>query len=282
MEPGQVAVLLELHWQLPLLLWAGVPWQIATSLSVQSQLEAPPAVWWHPAWNQGLLDHSQLQQALRVDRFSTRFACTASWGGVDVVWSAWMVAEHQLHGHHSTHSLQPCPGRVGGRPLLSCTMQPLHVSSMVQVLSAPSFTTKSCCSSYKSGLPVALQLLSPQACRTCATALQRHTALVNTMASSCGDYVGQQKEFVRTCTTWCLAHTHTMRSRICSHSLLLSKTVVPWPWSVGFFTLLLLSGGTSAGRPALRPQGGGGVPGSQSLSQHEGVSALRLPGVCVQ
>lgn len=41
--------------------------------------------------------------------------------------------------------------------------------------------------------------------------------LVNTMANSCGDYVGWQKDFSHTCTIWCLAHTRTMRSRMCSH-----------------------------------------------------------------
>lgn len=187
-----------------------------------------------------------------------------------------MVAEHQLHGHHPAHSLQPCSWSCGWQAL--AVLHHATAACLQHGVGAPGFTTKSCCSSYKSGLPVTLQLLSAQACRTCATALQR--AQVNTMASSCGDCVGWQKELARTCTTWCLArpHARTMRSRIYVHtSLSLSKTVVPWPCSVGFVTLLLLSGGTSSRRPALRPQGAGGVPVPSRF--RKGVSALRL---CVQ
>lgn len=174
---------MQLHWQLLLLLWAAeVSWHTAAALSAQSPLKAPPAVWWHPLGQSR--SYRPLAAAAGIESWTASGlqglrVQHRGWSGC-TVWSACLVAEQQPHVHNPTHSLQPCLGSCGSQacavlhPCKSC-MSPAQCG-------ASGYSMKSCRSSYKSGLSVALQLSPPQACRTCATALQRHTALANTLA----------------------------------------------------------------------------------------------------
>jgi hypothetical protein len=211
-----------------------------------------------------------------LDSFrASRFACTASW-------VEWMYCGECLDGCRAA-AARAQPNTQLAAVSWSCGSQACAVLHPCKRCMSPTqcgasgYSMKSCRSSYKSGLSVALQLSPPQACCTCATALQRHTALANTMASSCGDYAGQQKKFVCTCTTWCLAptRTHTMRSRTCSHQLVAQQDCCALAL-VGRFLLLLAAAvrGPSAGSPAARPRGEGGVPGPSRSLQHEGACGV--------